>query len=258
MAYYDFLNILFAPLLKLPALLAVIILAFLVSTIIIVVTKYTTDQNLMKSLKEGMKEHQKRIKELRDNPAKAMEAQKKAMESNMKYMMLSLKPTMITFIPIILIFGWMSSIFAYESIKPNQEFNVYGIFDKNADGGAEIIVPEEIKVISGRNAQIKPDIVKGKSYDKTAMWTLKGSEGEHVLEISYNNEKQQHSVLITEEDKYLAPAKSFKGSISSIIIGYKKKVLVPMGFRDWLGWLGTYIWSSLIFTTLLRKAMKVY
>ena len=50
MAYYDFLNIIFAPLLKLPVLWTVIILSFLVSVIIIVITKYTTDQTLMKKL----------------------------------------------------------------------------------------------------------------------------------------------------------------------------------------------------------------
>ena len=48
MAYYDFLNILFYPLLKLPALLAVILMSFIISVVIIVITKYTTDQALMK------------------------------------------------------------------------------------------------------------------------------------------------------------------------------------------------------------------
>ena len=124
MAYYDFLNVVFAPLLKLPILWTVIILSFIVSIIIIIITKYTTDQALMKKLKGDLKEHQKQIKELKGNPAKAMEVQKKSMELNMKYMMHSLKPTLITFIPIILIFGWMSSTFAYESIKPGQEFSV--------------------------------------------------------------------------------------------------------------------------------------
>ena len=249
MAYYDFLNIILSPLFKLPALVAILLMAFLISLIIIIVTKYATDQALMKKLKEDMKEHQKRVKELKNEPTKAMEAQKKMMESNMKYMSHSLRPTLITFIPIILIFGWMSSNFAYENIKPQQEFQVTAFFEKNSDGSAELNVPDEIKIIDGKIKKIEND---------KAAWTLKGSEGEHILEFNYNGEKQQTSVLITNDNKYINPIKKTEGKIKTIQINYRKLIVLPIGFKDWLGWLGTYIWSSIIFTTILRKVMKVY
>ena len=248
MAYYDFLNIVFDPLLKLPLVWAVIILSFIVSLIIMVITKYTTNQALMKSLKDETKNYQKQIKELKNEPAKAMELQKKAMEANMKYMTHSLKPTLITFIPIILIFGWMSSTFAYESIKPQQEFSVTAVFDKNANGSAEILVPDGMTVIGGKSQKIE---------NSQATWTLKGEEGEYLLEFVYGNEKQQHSVLITNENKYLNPAKKTNGTIISIKSNLKKNVVLPIGYKDWLGWLGTYIISSLAFTMTLRKIMKV-
>ena len=250
MAYYDFLNIIFAPLLKLPVLWAVITLAFLISVIIIVVTKYMTDQSLMKKLKEDIKEYQKQIKELRKEPAKAMEVQKKSMELNMKYMMNSLKPTIITFIPIILIFGWMSSVFVYESIKPQQEFSVTVFFDKNANGESELIVPDGIMLIDSKLKKIE----NGK-----ADWNLKGDEGEYILEFDYNDERQQKNILITKTSKYIEPAKKIKDSaIKSIQINYKKLVILPIGYKDWFGWLGTYIISSIIFTMTLRKVLKVY
>ena len=46
--------------------------------------------------------------------------------------------------------------------------------------------------------------------------------------------------------------------IKTIQINYKKLIVIPIGFRDWFGWLGVYIWSSIIFTMALRKLMKVY
>lgn len=249
MAYYDFLNIIFYPLLKLPVLLAVILLSFIVSIIIMVITKYTTDQALMKKLKDNMKEHQKQIKELRNEPAKAMEVQKKSMELNMKYMSHSLKPTIITFIPIILIFGWMSATFAYESIKPQQEFSVSVVFQKNTNGEIELIAPEEIKVEGSKTQKIEND---------KAAWMLKGDEGEHILEFVYNGEKQQKNVLITNDNKYIEPSKKIKNSqIKLIQIDYKpKKILNLFGWK--LGWLGTYIIFSIIFTMGLRKIMKIY
>lgn len=248
MAYYDFLNVIFAPLFKLSVLWAVIILSFVVSLIIIVITKYTTDQVLMKNLKDGIKEHQNQIKALKSEPAKAMEIQKKAMELNMKYMMHSLKPTIITFIPIILIFGWMSSIFAYESIKPQQEFSVTAFFEKNANGEAELIAPDGVTIIGDKTKKIEND--------KTT-WGLKGDEGEHILEFVYNGERQQKNVLITNADKYIEPTKKTEGIIKLIQIDYKpKKILNISGWK--LGWLGTYIIFSIIFTIALRKLMKVY
>ncbi len=249
MAYYDFLNVIFGPLLKLPPLLAVIIMSFIISLIIILITKYTTDQALMKRLKDEIKEHQKQIKELKSNPTEAMKVQKKAMEVNMKYMMHSLRPTIITFIPIILIFGWMSSTFAYQSIKPNQEFSVTTLFDQNAVGDVELSVPEQLSIIGNSSKKI---------VDGQATWTLKGLEGEHMLEFVFGNEKQQKTVLITNGNRYIEPAKKTAGAMKSIQINYKKLVIIPIGFKDWFGWLGTYILLSLIFTLTLRKFLKVY
>ncbi|MEK6828062.1 MAG: EMC3/TMCO1 family protein, partial [Nanoarchaeota archaeon] len=244
----DFLNVIFAPLLKLPISWIVIILSFIVSIIIIIITKYTTDQALMKKLKDDIKEYQEQIKELKGNPAKAMEVQKKSMELNMKYMMHSLKPTIITFIPIILIFGWMSSTFAYESIKPNQEFSVSVLFEKNTNGNAEIIIPEEITMVDNKIKKIEND---------KAMWALRGLEGEHILEFIFSGEKQQKSVLITNSEKYIEPSKKTNGVIKLIQIDYKpRKILNLFGWK--LGWLGTYIIFSIIFTMALRKVMKVY
>ncbi|MDP3765078.1 MAG: EMC3/TMCO1 family protein [Nanoarchaeota archaeon] len=248
MAYSDFLNIIFSPLFKLPVLVAVIILSLFVSLIIILITKYTTNQSLMKKLKEEISGYQKQIKELKKEPAKAMEVQKKSMELNMKYMMHSLKPTIITFIPIILIFGWMSSNFAYESIKPQQEFSVTVFFEKNTKGDAELIVPEGTTSIGDKLKKIEND---------KATWILKGVEGEHILEFIYNDEKQQKSVLITHNEKYIEPTKKTNGMIKLIQIDYNpKKILNLFGWK--LGWLGTYIIFSIIFTMSLRKVMKVY
>ena len=249
MAYYDFLNIVLSPLFRLPVLAAVLLMSLLISIIIILITKYTTDQALMKKLKEDMKEYQKQIKGYKNDTTKAMEVQKKLMESNMKYMMHSLRPTLITFIPIILIFGWMSANFAYQSIQPQQEFQVTAIFDKNIQGNAQIILPPEIKIVGDSLKKID----NGK-----AAWILKGSEGEHLIEINHDGEKQQTSVMISTGRKYINQVKKTQGSIKSIEISYPKLIVLPVGYRNWFGWLGTYILSSIIFTMILRKILKVY
>ena len=143
----------------------------------------------------------------------------------------------------------MGSNFAYEGIKPQQDFSVTAFFEKNTNGGAELIVPEEITIVGDKTKKIEND---------KATWALKGAEGEHLLEFAYNDEKQQKNILITNNDKYIEPIKKIADSkIKSIQINYTpKKILNLFGWK--LGWLGTYILTSLLFTSLLRKVLKVY
>ena len=122
------LNPVFGPLLNLSPFWVVTIISALVSLIITVIYKFSTNQNLMKQLKDEMKELQKEMKELKNDPKKMMEVQTKAMQTNSKYMMQSMKSTLITFIPIILIFGWMNANIAYEPILPGQEFTINALF----------------------------------------------------------------------------------------------------------------------------------
>lgn len=105
--FENLLNPVFAPLLKLPPLLGVLIVSIIITVLVTLIYKWTTDQNLMKQLKDEIKEFQNEMKTLKDDPKKAMEVQKKAMQTNMKYMMQSFKPMLITFIPIVFIFGWL-------------------------------------------------------------------------------------------------------------------------------------------------------
>ena len=253
MAYYDFLSIIFAPLLKLHPVLAIFIVSLLFSFLTLIITKYTTDQNSMKRIKEQTNELRKSIKEFKKEPSKSAEMQKKIIEMNklsLEQLRHSFKPMLITSIPIIfLLIPWMSSIFAYESIKPNEEFSVTVFLAKNSNGQIGLIASEGITVVDDKIKKIE---------NSKSTWTLKGEEGEHIMEFVYGNEKQQKSILITTSNKYLETVKKTNGTIKSIQINYKKLVILPIGYKDWFGWLGTYIIFSIIFTMILRKVMKVY
>src|SRR3989338_11025380 len=129
-----FLSPIMDPLLVLPPLWIVIIISLVVTLIITLIYKWTTDQNLMKQLKDELKEFQKEMKELKAHPEKMMEVQKKAMQTNMKYMSHSMRSTLVTFVPIILLFGWMNANIAYDPILPGQEFTITAKFAANTFG----------------------------------------------------------------------------------------------------------------------------
>jgi uncharacterized membrane protein (DUF106 family) len=245
--FENLLNPILNPLLVLHPLWSLLILSFLISLIITLIYKAMTDQDLMKQLKSETKEFQKEMKELKDHPKKMMAVQKKAMQTNMKYMGLSMKPTLVTFIPIIIIFGWMHAHLAYEPILPNQDFTVTANF-KNAVGNVELSVPEGLTVISNPLQEIM---------DNKANWLLKGDLGEYVLEYEFEGNKHTQELLIADELAYKTPIKLVKkDKLKSLHINNEKlKVMNLFGWQ--VGWLGTYIIFSLIFSMALRKMMNL-
>jgi uncharacterized membrane protein (DUF106 family) len=203
----------------------------------------------MKQLKDEMKEFQKEIKELRKEPEKAMEVQKRSMQTNMKYMTQSMKSTLYTLIPIIVIFGWMSANLAYDPILPGQDFTTTVTFEKNTEGIVELSVPRGITIDGDGTKDVKDSEVK---------WVLSGDEGEYLLEYIFDGEKYSKEVLITKEKRYKEPVKIVKGDVvKSITIDNKpNKILNLFGWK--IGWLGSYIIFSIIFSILVRKVIKVY
>jgi|TARA_Y100000031_G_scaffold154708_1_gene203240 uncharacterized membrane protein (DUF106 family) len=248
MAISDFLNPVLGPLLNLSHLWAIIILSFVISLIITIIYKYTTDQNLMKQLKDEMKAFQKQVKELKSHPEEAMKVQKQAMQTNMKYMMLSMKSTLYSFIPIILIFGWMSANFAYVPLMPGQDFGTTITFEENVDGQVEISLPEGMNVNGVARKEIK---------DNQVTWLLNGERGEYLVEYIFNGKKYSKEVLISENG-YKDPLKSVKDGIVKVIEVDNKKNIVLNLFGWKMGWLITYIFFAILFSIVIRKIIKVY
>jgi len=241
-------NAVFGPLLGLDPLLAVALMSIVVALLISVIHKYTTDQNLMKRLKDEMKELQAEAKALRDHPEKAMAVQKQMMETNMKYMMQSMRATMFTLLPIIIIFGWMNAHFAFMPLHAGEEFTVSALFD--ADGGTVALIPiEGIEAVSEAKQTIG---------GREAKWTLKGlSPGEYLLQFAYNEKTYTAPVSISNGERIYAP--QFKNidsdGFNQVRINYQKLPILP--WIGW-GWLGSYILFSILFSSLFRKVMKIY
>jgi len=246
--------------------LSILIVAFLVSLIITLALMVFTDQKLMKDLKEEQKELQKQMKSLRNNPAKLAKINSQFMETNMKYMSHSMRPTLFTFLPIILIFGWLNSHIGYYPIQPGMPFEVTIYFDQEIGEDIDLLDP------SGNLTIIGSDL-----YNKRASWKIEGDvEGLYNLKIVHNGIEYTKDVLITKKRTYITPEKPLKKKsflFSSYDINRAEKIIVnnekviPLSdvpvikeipwVSSW-GWLGVYIFFSLIFSMGLRKLFKVY
>jgi len=245
-------DFMFGWMLNLSYLWAICILSFILALMISLIYKYTTNQSLMKDLKMEIKSLQKQMKELRSEPAKMMSVQKKAMETNMKYMMHSMRPMIFTFIPIIIIFGWMNMHFAYYPITPGEDFSTTMLFEQ-PNGDVTLVAPDGIEIMTD-SLQIV-DIETN-----TATWNLKGEAGIYLLEFVHKDQSYTKEVTITNEKAYSIPLKPVKdGNVKSITVSSKPVKVLNLYFRGWrLGWIGTYIVFSLIFSLIIRKKLNIY
>lgn len=239
-----FIDPILSPLLRLPQVAAVLLVAFCVSMIMTLAYKWVTDQTLMRALREEIKKYQKQMKETSDT-SQMLALQKKAMDANMKYMVNTLKPTLLTMLPLLLVFGWLSAHFAYEPLFPGKEFTI--VANTKITGSAVLEVPEGVTV-----DQPEKSISNGK-----AEWNAKGKEGDFLFTIKAKDNEYAKDVIISQQQRYAAPEKKINdGVLDSIEVPMKKLVVLNLfGFE--LGWLGTYITFSLIFSILLRKMLDV-
>jgi uncharacterized membrane protein (DUF106 family) len=245
------LDFMFGWLLNLGSFWALLILSFIISVVIVVIYKYTTNQQMMKQLKEEMKECQKQAKELRQHPEKALEAQKKAMQCNMKYMSHSMKSTLITFLPIIIIFGWMNAHLAFEPIMPGQQFSMLVNLEKGYMDTVDVVVPDGILIVGNKTAEIA---------NNQALFAMKAEkEGTYLIEFDASNQTYTKELLVTKEKAYAPQIQLYKNQppIKSIAIGYTPVKVIKLGFLN-LSWLWSYIIFSIVFSMILRKIMKVY
>ena len=248
MSFEAIFNPIFGPLLSLEPIYFVLIMSFLLSVLITVVYKFMTNQTLMKELKDKLKDYQKQMKEHRSDTKKLLELQKSAMDVNMQYMLQSFKPTLVTFIPVILIFGWLSQVIAFQPIIPGQTFTTTLVFTDGVSGNVSVRVPQGVEIIDASVKTITP----------ITNFSFRAKEGDYLLVFSAAQESFEKEVIITTNQKYAPLTTTFRNKpVKSISIGNEK--LVVLNLFGWkLGWLGTYILSSIIFSLSLRKLLKLH
>ena len=256
-----------SPLLKLSPLFGIIIISFILTLLITLIHKFVTNQEVMKGLKKDMKDHQNEMKKHKDNPKKVMEIQKQVMQKNMEFMKHSFKPMIFTFIPIIIIFGWLNANMAYYPIMPDQEFEVTLTFDLEGLGkniSLVSVTPEnQLEMINNVKQTVEQNKTKtflGEKWVGRANWRLKGPEGLYTLVYSFDDDARAYEkdLIITKERKYVAPEIRIndESSLESIKIG--NEPIRPLNLFGWkIGWIGTYIIFSIIFSMTIRKVLKV-
>ena len=97
-------------------LIGMIIILAVLSFLMTLVQKYTTNQKEMREMKEEQKKLQAQMKEYKDHPQKLAELNKKQMEFMGRMFKESMNSIVYTTVPIILLFRWFGDYFAQEAV----------------------------------------------------------------------------------------------------------------------------------------------
>ncbi|MCF7798706.1 EMC3/TMCO1 family protein [Candidatus Woesearchaeota archaeon] len=236
-----------------------LIVSIIVSVFTTLIHMFATDQEKLKRLKADMKRYQAKLKTLKDSPEKAMKVQKDLMKLNGEFMKSSFKTTFYTIIPLLIFFGWLGANLAFAPLVPNTSFNVSATFQEEVSGQVSLVVPDNLTVLSNLTQTTIND---------AATWTgIKGPKGSYELSLLHESsgEEQFFLVTISEDVIYEDPVVLVNSEIfKKITIGNEKLYVFRniFLFKDLpliknAGWLGAYILFSLIFSTALRKALKL-
>ena len=95
---------------------SIIVLSAIVTLISSLVTKWLTNQEHLKGLKERQKQIQKDLKTCKPGDKLFEELQSELLQISMTTMKSSFKPLLVTFIPFLLLLGWIRS--TYTTILP--------------------------------------------------------------------------------------------------------------------------------------------
>lgn len=247
------------PLLPLGSFWTIVIMSLIVSLFTTIIYKYATDQNKLRKLKADLERYQKKAQAAqKESPEKAMKIQKDMMKINGQYMKASFRSTLYTFIPVLIFFGWLGAHLTFAPIIPGDLFSVTAQLQPNIDGDFVLNLPDGVSA----------PILDLSAVNGSVTWqNISGPEGTYEFSITHKESGEQHffSVMISPYN-YINPVNIIDESttFSSITVNQSKLYVFKNVFffknipwiKNW-GWLGAYILFSIIFSTSLRKAMKL-
>lgn len=94
--------------------ISIIVIAFLVTLVSTLITKWLTNQEHLRNLKARQKELQKEIKKCKEDECKMKELNMEMLQITGTMMKSSFKPLFITFIPFLILFAWIRGVYGGE------------------------------------------------------------------------------------------------------------------------------------------------
>ena len=258
----SFLDSWFRPFITQSPTLVVFLFSVALAFLSVVTYKYTTNQKVLKELKEKMNNIQKKMKDLRKD-FNNKESQKEITRLNTELVKISgqqmkhsMRSTLFTLIPFLLLFGWLAAHYTYMPLYPNQTFNVTLTSMNNIQNLSLETVPGNLSVINKTTQKVAmKNNINNIYYIRT--FTLRGPSGKYSLNFKKGNDTMiTKNIIITTNSEYTKQKEVYKDKGITLTVSNKPLKMKLLGIS--MSWFWYYFIITVIFSSIFRKLLKVY
>ncbi|OGL40733.1 MAG: hypothetical protein A2043_02325 [Candidatus Schekmanbacteria bacterium GWA2_38_9] len=212
-------DLFFSPFREVNPLWGLSIISFLTGIVMLIIFRYTSNQEGIKEAKEKIKAHLLEVRLFKDDMGLILNAQKNILKHNFTYMKYSVMPMLVMMIPVVLILIQLNFRFGYSPLKPGDDAIVVLNMNKgiNVNG-------IEAKIITHPGIEVETPILRIDER-KEVDWRIRAKEyGNFDLEFQIGGEKFHKSVKVTDKLTMISPKRVSSGFFDLIFNPAEKPI----------------------------------
>jgi hypothetical protein len=214
---------LLAPFAAWPPIVSLVLVSLLVSILMLVVFKRTSDQAALAAVKRKIHAGLFEIRLFNDDLRAILRAQGEILRHNLTYLRLSLWPMLFVLPPLVLVIAQLQFHYGYEGLRPGQRALVQVDLAPRADGGARPAAT--LDVPDGLRAETEAVWIEAESQ---LLWRLVAErEGDYELGLDVAGARLTKTVRVTPKTVRLSPERVDPGFLSQLL--YPAEPPLPSG-----------------------------
>lgn len=259
---------LLAPFAAWPPIVPLVFVSLLVSILMLVVFKRTSDQAALAAVKRKIHAGLFEIRLFNDDLRAILRAQGEILRHNLTYLRLSLWPMLFVLPPLVLVIAQLQFHYGYEGLRPGQRALVRVDLAPQADGGARPAAT--LDVPAGLRAETEAVWIEAESQ---LLWRLVAErEGDYELGLDVAGTRLTKTVRVTPKTVRLSPERVDAGFLSQLLypaepplpsgspvravhLSYPEREVSVLGYG--MHWMIPFFVLSIAFAFALRGLFKV-
>jgi hypothetical protein len=216
-------DLLLAPFAAGPPIVPVTLVSLLVSILMLVVFKHTSDQAALAAVKRRIHAGLFEIRLFNDDLRAILRAQGEILRTNLTYLRLTLWPMVFLLPPLVLIIAQLQFHYGYEGLRPGERTLVSVDLDPAVSGPGR--PPARLEVPAGLRLELGDVWVKSESQ---LVWRLAAErDGDYELGLDVAGTRLTKTVRVTPRTVRLSPVRVDGGFLSQLL--YPAEPPLPAG-----------------------------
>lgn len=261
-------DLLLAPFAGLPPIVSLVLVSLLVSILMLVVFKRTSNQAALALVKRKIHAGLFEIRLFNDDLRAILRAQNEILRHNLTYLRLSLWPMLFLLPPLVFVIAQLQFHYGYEGLRPGQRALLAVDLVPGTASGAR--PRATLDVPAGLRAETEAVWVKA---ERQLLWRLVAErEGDYELGLEVEGARLTKTVRVTPKTVRLSPVRVDSGFLSQLLypaepplpsgspvraihLSYTDREVSVLGHG--MHWMIPFFALSIIFAFALRGVFKV-